>query len=377
MRIALLTTRRYTLVDLGRELARLGHQVKVYSLVPAAITRKFGLPDACNHWLGRCAPFFLASSVARGAYLRDLADQALFEAIDRAAVAAIEPCDALISMSGIGVRALDEVRRKYGAKVFVERSSVHILAQRDILQGMPGADPELSRHFPIERELTCYALADTITVPARHVWDTFIERDFSPQRLFLNAFGVSLDTFVPAPAPPVDARPTILMAGAWSLRKGCDVLVEAWRKLPGTRLVHVGPLADAPLPDDAHFEHVDPVPQSQLPSWYARAHVFALASREEGQAVVQAQALASGLRLVCTTRTGGADLIPWTETEHAIRVVPPDDAVALAEALQAALAERPATGEPRDVLGRFRQELSWPASARRYEQRLLESLGRT
>jgi alpha-maltose-1-phosphate synthase len=155
------------------------------------------------------------------------------------------------------------------------------------------------------------------------------------------------------------------------------VLVEAWRKLPGTRLLHVGLLGDAPLPDDPHFEHVDAVPQSQLPSWYARAHVFALASREEGQAVVQAQALASGLKLVCTTRTGGADLIPWTETEHAIRVVPPDDPVALAEALQAALAERPATGEPRDVLGRFRQELSWPASARRYEQRLLASLGRT
>jgi len=59
MRIALLTSGRFTLVDLARELDALGHDVKLYSLVPRRITRRFGLPDRCNRWLGpHCLPFY-------------------------------------------------------------------------------------------------------------------------------------------------------------------------------------------------------------------------------------------------------------------------------------------------------------------------------
>jgi glycosyltransferase involved in cell wall biosynthesis len=303
--------------------------------------------------------------------MRDLAQASLLRSIDHAATKVLEPCDALIAMSGIGVRALDEARRRYGARIFVERSSRHILSQREILERMPGAHPDFASGFRIDRELVSYALADTITVPARHVWESFTERGFSADQLFLNPFGVSLDTFRPTPAPTRQARRTILMTGAWSLRKGCDVLVAAWRRMPGVRLLHVGPRGDVPLPSESLFEHVDAVPQSQLPRYYAQADVFALASREEGLAVVQAQALACGLKLVCTTRTGGADLAPWTCQERSVSVVPPDDPDALAAALTAALQDLPPAGELRDLLGQFRQDLSWPASARRYERRLL------
>jgi glycosyltransferase involved in cell wall biosynthesis len=213
-----------------------------------------------------------------------------------------------------------------------------------------------------------------ITLPSLHTYQSFIDRGYAPERLFRNPFGVSLDVWRPTPAPPTAARPTILMTGAWSLRKGCDVLVDAWRKLPGTRLLHVGPVLDAELPTDALFEHVDAVPQSELQRYYAQGDVFALASREEGLAVVQGQALACGLPLVCTSMTGGADLAAWTASPNAVRVVAPEDPNALASALAAALAERPATGTLRDLLGEGRQELSWPASARRYEQRMLAAL---
>ena len=375
MRIALLTSGRFTLVDLARELCARGHEVKVYSLLPKQNTRKFGLPDASNRWLGlRGMPFYAGVRYLPGAALKDLASQALLEAIDRTAVAKLEPCDVLISMSGMGLRALDEARRRFGARIFVERSSVHILAQRDILQRMPGAPPDFARRFRYERELIAYALADVITVPSLHVYRSFTERGFAPERLFRNPFGVSLDAFTPTRAPAAGARPTILMTGAWSLRKGCDVLVAAWRKLPGTRLLHVGPVADAPLPQDPLFEHVDAVPQPELPRFYAQGHVFALASREEGLAVVQAQALACGVPLVCTSMTGGADLQPWTAVPNAVRVVAPDDADALASALAAALSDQPAPGTLRDLLGEQRQQLSWPASARRYEQRMLAAL---
>jgi glycosyltransferase involved in cell wall biosynthesis len=272
------------------------------------------------------------------------------------------------------VRVLDEARRRYGARIFVERSSVHILTQRDILQRMPGMPASYSARFRYERELLSYALSDVITVPSHHVYQSFLEQGHRPEQLFKNPFGVSLDQFRPTPAPAKAPRPTIIMTGAWSLRKGCDVLLHAWRKLPGTRLLHVGPVGDVPLPTDALFEHVDAVPQSELPAYYAQGHVFALASREEGLATVQVQALACGLPLVCTTMTGGLDLQPFTITPDTVRVVAPDDPDALANALQRALDAAAPAGALRDVLGQHRQELSWAASARRYEQRLLTAL---
>jgi glycosyltransferase involved in cell wall biosynthesis len=227
--------------------------------------------------------------------------------------------------------------------------------------------------WAVDRELAGYGLADVVAVPSRHVAESFVERGFPADKLFRNPFGTSLETFhsTVSPAGP----PTILMTGTWSLQKGCDVLVEAWRRLPaGTRLLHVGAVGDAPLPRDPGFEHVDAVPQSELPKYYARAHVFALASRQEGLAVVQIQALACGLQLVCTTRTGGEDLRDFCATADAIHLAPPDDAERLACALASALRRAPAAGQLRDVLGDHREDTSWRAYAKRYEARMLEQL---
>lgn len=372
LRVALLTSGRFTLVDLGRELSALGHEIKVYSLVPKHITRRFGLPDECNRWLGvRCAPFYGAARIAPQGPVREHAEHELLKALDRAMIAQLEPCDVVVAMSGIAMRALDYARRHFGARIYVERSSVHILDQREILARMPGVAPDYADKFRYERELVSYALADTITVPAPHVHKTFTQRGFRDEQLFVNPLGVSLDTFQPTRAPAPGGRPTILMAGNWSLQKGCDVLVEAWRKLPGTRLLHVGPVVDAALPSDDLFEHVDTVPFAELPRFYAQAHVLALASRQDGFGLVLAQALASGVPVVCSEMTGGGVLKPWTTAPDAVRIVPSEDPAALADALRAALAHLPAEGTPRDLLGDFRHELSWPASARRYEQRML------
>ena len=375
MRIALLTSGRFTLVDIARELSAFGHDVKIYSMLPPFRTKRFGLPDQCNRWLGLGSyPYYAGVRYLADGPIKEVMSTRLLEELDESACAKLEPCDVLIAMSGIGVRALDEARRRYNARIFVERSSVHILTQRAILQRMPGTPADYSAKFRYERELLSYALSDVITVPSQHVYQSFIEQGHAPEQLFKNPFGVSLEQFAPTKAPAKDARPTILMTGAWSLRKGCDVLVEAWRKLPGTRLLHVGPLAGAPLPDEPLFEHVDAVPQSELPKFYAQGHVFVLASREEGLATVQVQALACGLPLVCTTMTGGFDLQPWTNTKDAVRVVAPDDPDALRDALQQALATAAPAGELRDLFGDNRRELSWTASARRYEQRLLRAL---
>jgi starch synthase len=371
MRISMLTTGRFWLVDLGRELAARGHEVRVYSLVPPYVTRRFGLPAHCNRWLGpHCAPFYVASRLARSGKLQARTQEALNWAVDVAAARLLEPCDVLVAMSGISLRALRVAKDKYGALVFVERGSRHALSQREIMQDLARRRGEPAPHFDVDRELSGYEIADVVTVPAQHVADSFLERGFPEHRLFVNPFGVAIEIFQPTLAPD-GTQPTILMTGAWSLRKGCDVLVEAWRSLPGVRLMHVGPVGDAPLPSDPGFVHIDAVPLQELPRYYAEADVFALASREEGLALVQVQALAAGLPIVCTSRTGGADLKRWASPES-IRVVPHDDAQALGAALREALALRPAPGTLRDLLGDRRDQVSWRAYAQRYEQRILQ-----
>jgi glycosyltransferase involved in cell wall biosynthesis len=168
---------------------------------------------------------------------------------------------------------------------------------------------------------------------------------------------------------------TILFVGAWSLRKGCDVLLQAWRMLDGVRLVHVGPVGDLPLPTDAGFVHVDPVPQQMLSRHYAEADVFVLASREEGLALVQAQALGSGVPVVCTTRTGGVDLRDLLGCGDAVLEVPPDDAAALAAAIRRALDRveaTPAKGA-RNVVASL-SPLAWRAYGERYDRQLRETV---
>jgi len=151
-------------------------------------------------------------------------------------------------------------------------------------------------------------------------------------------------------------------------------LVEAWRRFAGVRLLHVGAVSDCELPTNPLFQHIDKVDQLELPKYYAMAHVFALASYEEGFATVQFQALASGLKLVCTDRCGGEDLIPYVARPDDIRVVPSGDVDRMATALQLSLDSAIAETGPRDRFGANRPQISWQAYAERYERNLLERL---
>ncbi len=370
MRIAILTSGRFHVCDLARELDALGHDVAFYSLVPPWRTRAFGLPARCNRWLlPYLAPAFLAARAARGTRLEAAAQERLVAALDLAASRRIARCDVFIGMSGMSTAAAEAVRRKYGARVFIERGSRHVLSQREILEAIrpAGAPPPVSDDA-VRREQADYDVADTVVVPSRHVVRSFTERGFPEARLFRNPYGVDLAMFPPTPAPA--GEPTIVTAGRWSLQKGCDVLAEAWSGLTASRLVHVGEVGDAALPETAGFEHHAAVEQRELTRYYARGDVFALASRQEGLALVQAQALASGLPLVCTDRTGGEDLRDLLPDPGVVSVVPADDPAAFGRALADALG-RPRTRGPRD-LGVARDALSWRAYGLRYDAALKE-----
>lgn len=374
MRIALLTSGRFHICDLARELDSLGHDVAFYSLVPPWRTRKFGLPNKCNRWLAPyVAPLYVAARAAKRTAFEARANELLIEALDRVASTLISRCDVFIGVSGMCLHSIQAVRRRYKASIFVERGSRHIVSQKEILENIPGkkVSAVYVSEWSVRRETAEYELADTIVVPAKHVVESFTERGVPGSRIFRNPYGVDLDMFPATPAPS-QARPQILMAGTWSLRKGCDVLADAWRSLGEVGLIHVGAVDDAPLPPEPNFSHYSPVEQCHLTGFYSRSHVFGLASREEGLALVQAQALASGLPVVCTDRTGGEDLREYLQNPDLVSVVASDDPTALASALQIALDKARSMKGLRDLLGPGRPALSWKAYGMRYDVALGE-----
>jgi len=370
-------------VDLARELLALGHDVTVYSALPPWRTRRLGLPASRTRWLG---PAVTAAQLAarrgrRHARLRELSARASCEAVDLAAAAALRPCDVVIGMSGMTLRTLRRAKKRFGAVTVVERSSQHIEAQRDILAALDpsGSQPELVvPRWSVERELAEYAFADYISVPSHHVVRSFVARGVAAERLLRNPLGTDITWFRPTPAPP-EGRRRVIMAGAWSHQKGADVLIEAWRRLDLARpveLVHCGAVVDVPHPSAPRFIAAGFLPQRELWHQYGEANVFCLPSRQDGFGVVLTQALASGLPLVCTTRTGGEDLRELVADPASVSLVPPDGPAALAEALDAMLDRPPRIVDGvRDVLGDGRHALSWRGYAERWERQLREILG--
>ncbi len=134
-------------------------------------------------------------------------------------------------------------------------------------------------------------------------------------------------------APPVyDTEPVALFAGTIGMRKGVDVLVDAWQILldNGTqghcRLV--GPIDDYRPPPLDRMSIEDPVDPRNIRSLIRAARVVVLPSRAEGMPMILTEALAAGRPFVSTPVGGTAELAPSEEM-----IVPVGDANALAQAV--------------------------------------------
>ncbi len=372
LRIAIASIGRFHLLDLARELDALRHEVRFHSYVPSERAARFGLPSRCHAgYLPLVAPL-LAWNKFAPRRSGDLYTKMLFAACNRGTIARLRPCDVFIGMSGGFVEAPLYARRRYGAKIILERGSRHMLSQREILAAAPGA--YVPTDYEVERELMGYELADIISVPSRQVADSFKRDPAVAAKLLVNPYGVDLDQFPQRLSNKPDGR-VVLFVGNWIYRKGVDILTAAIEQMPEVRLLHVGSLGDAPFPSHPRFTHHDPVPQWRLTEFHSKAHIFVMPSREEGLALVQAQALASGLPLVCTDRTGGADLAHSAALASRIRVVPNGDVSALKQAMTEML-DRASTSSSFGPLPEAdRQTLSWRAYGERYSNHLATLFG--
>ncbi|MEI6828789.1 MAG: glycosyltransferase family 4 protein [Synechococcaceae cyanobacterium ELA445] len=388
MNITIVVGGRWHAFDLARELHRHGHLHRLITNYPRWFVKRWGIPP--ERVVSLPLTFWLVKLIYRigGEALMMRCQWAVHRWFARRAVAHLEGSELIHGWSQWSEPSLRWAQER-SIPTVLERSSAHILEQSRLLRkeharlGLTWTET----HPRIEAmELREYGFATAVVVPSLFVERSFLEREFPRKRLFRNTLGVDLSHFKPPTQPPPapgDGGLRAIYAGSLSVRKGIPDLLEGFAAaaLPNARLRLVGgetpELAELLARQPANVERLGHRPQAELVEHYGQAHCFVMASTEEGMAMVQLQALACGLPLICTTNTGGEDLLRLGGEEPQDRpqgvqefaagfLVPIQAPEAIAWCLRQ-LAERPGLWElqRQAALQLAASELSWQAYGER------------
>ena len=360
IRVNILSPGRFIVLDLARELDKHGYDVRFYSYVPNKRVVKFGLPVRCNvSFLVFVAPFLYLSRRFPHSRWPNRIRRWIQDTITSIYM---RKCDVLISMSGEFTKS-NRRAKKDGSILIIERGSMHVLEQKRILEAIPslvGTKPVPEDN--VKKELIDYRLADYVSVASLHVRDSFVKLGYPIERLFVNPYGVDLKMF--ASDPNRKPRYDIIMIGQWSYRKGCDLVLDAVDK-KGYRLLHIGSIIDVDLIDSPNITQITRVDITELGYYINQAKVFALPSREEGMALVQAEAIACNIPLIGSPYSGANDLKKMVEYPEYISIIPEFTTDALIEAIEYSLRAYDDLGN-RSYAGDCLKELTWSAYGERY-----------
>ena len=180
----------------------------------------------------------------------------------------------------------------------------------------------------------------------------------APAKVTVVGAGVNLPELPAVRTPSRTEAPTILFIGNDFVRKGGEVLLEAFREVrrsvPDARLVLVG--TRPTVAPHAGVEVLGRVrDRARIAELYCEAAVFCVPSFFDPYPLVLLEAMAFGVPVVTTEQTGTPEMVTDGVTGG---VVPTGDAAALAAALLAVLqdpdrADRLAAAARRDVEQRF------------------------
>ncbi len=376
--------------ELAREFERRGHLQAIYSTWPWRRLQREGLSrdkvrsfpwlHVPEYLLGRSGvdlPWLADELGYRNALTFDLWTQRNLRRLLRRD----QRPDVLIGISGSSLSA-GQLLQRHGGVFVCDRGSTHQRYQQEIVAdefqrwgvARPVSDPRDTR-----REEAIYEAADAITVPSSVARRSFVEMGVAADKVHVIPYGVRLEQFTPTASPPVGEFHA-LFAGAVGLRKGVPYLLQAFAALrhPRKRLRIAGAIQEelrpllAQLPTE-HVEFLGSVPQPELANLMSRSHLLVLPSIEEGLALVQAQAMACGCPVLCSTNTGGEDLFTDGEEGYIVAI---RDAEALTHRMQH-LADDPALqqGMRAAALGRVQTLGGWREYGDRWEALLNGLLG--
>lgn len=363
MRINIASSHRFHLLDLARELATHGHEVRFYSYVPTKRALSFGLKKENSFsFYYVMLPLLGLVKLSKSA---QWSEKLIHKALDIYMSFFMKPCDIYIALGVVYKKSILAAKKQFNAVTILEWGSKHILEQQRIMSSVAGF--KLLDPYFIKRTVYTYQIVDYIAVASDHVKQSFVERGITEDKLLQNPYGVDLSMFMPtALSDDFD----IIMVGGWSYRKGCDLLTGVCQK-KGYKLLHVGGIVDLSFPDESNMTHIDAVDQKLLVDYYAKAKVFVLPSREEGLALVQPQALVCGLPIVCSKDTGGRDLRNFLEDKQWIIEMTEHTPEELVRCIELALSIAKTQIGIRSYSTGVKDNLTWQAYGNRYNSILL------
>lgn len=357
LKINIASSHRFHLLDLARELERQGHDVRFYSYVPSNRCEKFGFDKKhCVCLLPYVAAFFaLAKFFPNATCITKWRNIVMDFIVGHF----MRRCDVYIALGTVYLESFTLAKKRYGAITILEWGSKHVDEQQRILASI-GAT--LNKEYFNIRSRKAYDIVDYIAVASEHVVRSFLKHGYKREKFLKNPYGVDLSMF--HPEPNVEKEYDVIMTGNWSLQKGCDLIVDA---LKGTKFkfLHVGSLVDVPFPDAPNFTHVDAVDQTKLQDYYAKAKVFVLPSRQEGLAMVQAQAIACNLPLVGSCNSGAEDLKNMVDLQDYITLIDEYTPAAVLQGVENAI-KKYTELDGKVYAGSAIDNLTWQAYGERY-----------
>lgn len=227
--------------------------------------------------------------------------------------------DIIVSWSGVAEKSFNKafMKKKKIIKI-LERGSSHILFQNKILSEeyeILGIKKKIIDQKIIDKEIREYDLADYIFVPSMFSKNSFVENGIDIKKMLKVPYGVNLEEFFRVDQKPRDF--TIISTGQISVRKGSIYLLKAFESLnlKNSKLIMVGNIENELKNHLKQFflnpniVFVNHVKQKYLRKLYNNSHLFVSSSLEEGLAMVQPQAMACGLPIICTTNSGGEEIV--------------------------------------------------------------------
>lgn len=338
IKVAISVIGRFHLFNLAQQLLKKKYLHQLITSYPKFEVVKYGIPK------DKISSIIIKEIIHRGwqklpNFLKEIYNPQylIHEIFDKIATLRLRKGANIVLVSGLHTL---KKAKKNGALTIVERGSSHILYQNKILKeeyekfGVKIKPFTLPHPKIIENELKSYKEVDYISIPSLFVKRTFLEYGFPESKLIHIPYGVDLSDF--RQIPKNDDIFRVVFAGGMTLRKGVHYLLQAFAELnlPNSELTLIGAMNDEMKPFfkkyEGKFNYIGHIPQKELYKYYSQGSVFVMPSIEEGLSMVQLQAMACGLSLICTTNTGGEDVVEEGKTGF---VIPIRDVEALKEKL--------------------------------------------
>lgn len=349
MRVIVSVGGRFHAFNLAKELEKRDYLTRLITSYPKFEVVKWGIPRE------KVDSVLIKEILERGFRRLPAAAKKLFNPqsaisnlYDKSASRRLVPADIFVGWSSFSLCSLRKAR-KMGMVTVLDHGSSHIEHQDRILREEYekfGVKAELAHPAIIQKEKLEYEEADYIATPSLYVKKTFLDKGISESKIIHVPYGVDLSDF--KQIPKEDSIFRVVFAGGMNLRKGVHYLLQAFSELdlPNSELVLIGSKnpeielffkkynIDYGMRRGASTQNkikfIGHVPQKELHKYYSQGSVFVLMSIEEGLAMVQLQAMACGLPVICTEGTGGEDIV---REEKDGFVIPIRDVVKLKERL--------------------------------------------